>query len=481
MKIPPKKPHFFKYIQPCLGGGVRIPKAFFNYIRGENLEQAMLRRGNQKWPVKINDGLFENGWTKFACDNKVEEGYFLVFRHEGHMVFDVMIFEPSSYEKEYQIPVAPCSPSEAKETIPTPSTKEYKFNVDVLLQPIQAKFARLHGLSYRHCEIILMFENQTSWPATLRYKGSTSLIGRGCREFFIGNGIKEGESFKLELIKNGKKPIFNFSRLKKKMKITTCNQGKAINNSTPDGHLSYFESTLTRYNITNSVLYLPNKFTRTNGLSNGVMILRDEKQRSWPVEMRDAGSYVYIGHGWSDFCIANDLNEGDSFKFELIKKGNKPIVKFTYDELPTCKALWEQLKFSFGGTSTTRLRSLVIKFEEYTKDPKHTMSEHLRVMSNMIGKLREAGHALTDEQQVRAVIRSFPASWANMKQILTHSENVKNFSDVSQHVILEAETRDADKTLTYVAQEGPHNALGVIAHVDEAVAVHCENTAALDF
>ncbi|KAK2977183.1 hypothetical protein RJ640_000434 [Escallonia rubra] len=139
------------------------------------------------------------------------------------------------------------------------------------------------------------------------------------------------------------------------------------------------------------------------------------------------------------------------------QKWNKKIV---YDELPTCKALWEQLKFSFGGTSTTRLRSLVIKFEEYTKDPKHTMSEHLRVMSNMIGKLRDAGHALTDEQQVRAVIRSLPASWANMKQILTHSENIKNFSDVSQHVILEAETRDADKTLTYVAQEGSRNANG---------------------
>ncbi|KAK2979387.1 hypothetical protein RJ640_016795 [Escallonia rubra] len=88
------------------------------------------------------------------------------------------------------------------------------------------------------------------------------------------------------------------------------------------------------------------------------------------------------------------------------------------------------------------------------------MSEHLRVMSNMIGKLRDAGHALTDEQQVRAVIRSLPASWANMKQILTHSENIKNFSDVSQHVILDAETRDADKTLTYVAQEGPRNANG---------------------
>ncbi|KAK2987291.1 hypothetical protein RJ640_024654 [Escallonia rubra] len=146
---------------------------------------------------------------------------------------------------------------------------------------------------------------------------------------------------------------------------------------------------------------------------------------------------------------------------ELEEHLTKEMVAPTeYDELPTCKALWEQLKFTFGGTSTTRLRSLMIKFKEYTKDPKHTMSEHLRVMSNMIGKLRDARHALTDEQQVRAVIMSLPASWANMKHILTHSENIKNFFDVSQHVILEAETRDADKTLTYVAQEGPCNANG---------------------
>ncbi|KAK2984980.1 hypothetical protein RJ640_005748 [Escallonia rubra] len=64
------------------------------------------------------------------------------------------------------------------------------------------------------------------------------------------------------------------------------------------------------------------------------------------------------------------------------------------------------------------------------------------------------------EQQVRAVIRSLSASWANMKQILTYSESIKNFSDASQHVILEAETRDADKTFTYIAQGGLRNANG---------------------
>ncbi|KAK2987598.1 hypothetical protein RJ640_004113 [Escallonia rubra] len=161
-----------------------------------------------------------------------------------------------------------------------------------------------------------------------------------------------------------------------------------------------------------------------------------------------------------DHTAYHKWNQKDrSARYTLLSSLQNDLIG-QYDELPTCKALWEQLKFSFGGTSTTRLRSLVIKFEEYTKDPKHTMSEHLRVMSNMIGKLKDAGHALTEEQQVRAVIRSLLASWANIKQILTHSENIKNFSDVSQHVILEAKTRDADKILTYVTQDGSRNANG---------------------
>ncbi|KAK3016943.1 hypothetical protein RJ639_007570 [Escallonia herrerae] len=58
--------------------------------------------------------------------------------------------------------------------------------------------------------MILMYEERSSWPATLRCKGKRSIIGRGCREFFKANGIAVGDAFKLELIANGKKPIMNF-------------------------------------------------------------------------------------------------------------------------------------------------------------------------------------------------------------------------------------------------------------------------------
>ena len=109
-------------------------------------------------------------------------------------------------------------------------------------------------------------------------------------------------------------------------------------------------------------------------------------------------------------------------------------------------AMWEQLKFTFGGTSITRLRSLVLKFETHRKDPKVSMTEHLRGMSSMIRDLNATGHILTDEQQVQVVIRSLPDSWLHMKQILTHNENIKFFKDISRHVELEVDHIMANHT-----------------------------------
>ena len=123
-----------------------------------------------------------------------------------------------------------------------------------------------------------------------------------------------------------------------------------------------------------------------------------------------------------------------------------------YDVFSSAKELWDQLKFAFGGTSTTRLRSLVLKFEVYRKDHKHSMTEHLRAMSGMIRDLAAAGNVLSDEQQIQAVIRSLPESWVHMKQILTHNENIKNFPDISKHVELEAERQEANRITALMAR-----------------------------
>ena len=70
------------------------------------------------------------------------------------------------------------------------------------------------------------------------------------------------------------------------------------------------------------------------------------------------------------------------------------------EKYETTQEMWLTLKDKFGGTSTTKLRRLTIKFDSYWKQPNHTIRQHLREMSNMVCELKSAGHVLTDEQQV---------------------------------------------------------------------------------
>lgn len=74
------------------------------------------------------------------------------------------------------------------------------------------------------------------------------------------------------------------------------------------------------------------------------------------------------------------------------------------EEYRTAHEMWIALKEKFGGTSTTKLRGLNIKFDSFRKCPDKTIRQHLREMPNMICELKNVGHILTNEQQVHLVI-----------------------------------------------------------------------------
>ena len=61
--------------------------------------------------------------------------------------------------------------------------------------------------------------------------------------------------------------------------------------------------------------------------------------------------------------------------------------------------VWDVVNIQFGGTLTTRLRKLTLKFDANKKRSNHTMRQHLTVMSNMISELKGSSHELIDEQQ----------------------------------------------------------------------------------
>ena len=100
-----------------------------------------------------------------------------------------------------------------------------------------------------------------------------------------------------------------------------------------------------------------------------------------------------------------------------------------------------------------------MKFDQYVMDSKHSMVEHLRTISALIHDLKAAGNNLFDEQQVTAVIRSLPKpTWGQMKLVLTHSENINTFADISRHLELEAECMGAHQNTLLVAQSGQRKA-----------------------
>ena len=64
----------------------------------------------------------------------------------------------------------------------------------------------------------------------------------------------------------------------------------------------------------------------------------------------------------------------------------------------SAKEMWDQLRLKYDGMSTIRLCALALRFNKYVIDSKHSMVDHLSVMSAMIRKLKIASHDLSYEQ-----------------------------------------------------------------------------------
>ncbi|KAI3826018.1 hypothetical protein L1987_00059 [Smallanthus sonchifolius] len=230
--------------------------------------------------------------------------------------------------------------------------KPYSFKKSCLYLP--ADFLISNDL--RMGEVILRDDKGRLWRVKIKKKGKTQnrlYLGCGFRDFWVANGLTEGDAYKFELVENekDKPPIVNFSYLGKKAvknhiqleetgstikKVadsTRVEKEKVKVDSTPSGteDYPYYIGKLKSYVLEQSILYLPNEFARKNGLFNKEeMNLKNVDERSWTVEIKcNMNRYCYIrGLGWKDFCVAIGLKEGDLFKFELVSNGEIPVANF---------------------------------------------------------------------------------------------------------------------------------------------------------
>ncbi|XP_076945487.1 B3 domain-containing protein REM14-like [Bidens hawaiensis] len=390
MADPPN--HFFKFIPPGFNFNLSIPKSFLLNLDGWRSKKAILRRGCHKWPVDISDGgVFGDGWRKFVVDNGVQELDFIVFKHHGNMVFDLFVFDPSTCERQYQNLL-----DEVEDSLPEydslhPDNCSYEVrkikqinyqknaytssssgrSKEYLYLP--AEFSRSNGL--RMGEMILRDDNGRSWKVQLNKLGENRLyIGRGFRDFVIGNRLREGDAYKFELLENekDKPPVVNFSFLGKKAikdhiqlqetsskikKVTGSTLVKKENGKPPimketskmlnkrkrTDYLSQiskhelqldedccFLTIMTPNHIKEARLNVPMKLARSNGLTTRRMptqvILVDEAKSTWPATLHM--KYGIRLAGWHNLIIANDLKAGDTCMFKLVKSGEVPVFTF---------------------------------------------------------------------------------------------------------------------------------------------------------
>ncbi|XP_049349779.1 B3 domain-containing protein REM9-like [Solanum verrucosum] len=269
MKIPPKKPHFFKPIQPGFKNGLKIPIGFLKYLKGnDNVEHAILKRGGYKWPMKVNGHRFEVGWVEFVEQQGLKLGDILMFRHEGNMEFEVSIFDSTHCDREYveymeeggggggdhtseeiskkfkskedaterpwrKIKSSKKASSHVKAATHHKSfghsqiectIREYCLSRGYLHLPRQFTYA--NGLANKKSDLIIRDERQRSWNVKLSSsKTRTSIIGCGRTKFFADNCLKKGDCIMFEVVTNGEIPIWKFQVTYRKVPLQKF-QGK---------------------------------------------------------------------------------------------------------------------------------------------------------------------------------------------------------------------------------------------------------------
>ncbi|KAM3379415.1 B3 domain-containing protein REM7 [Capsicum galapagoense] len=379
MKIPPKKPHFFKPIQPGFKNGLKIPVGFLKYVKGQDqIEHVVLRSGGKNWLVKVKCWRFEAGWAAFVEQHDLQLGDMLVFRYEGNMEFEVSIFDSTHCDREYveylhedqggswrdeeiskkfkfkgrprlRIKLSKKASSHVQAAAHHKSfghshfectIREYNISHHYLGLPQQ--FAYANGLTNKKCSLIIRDERQRLWNLKLSSCKSRTYITGGWHKFSADNCLKKGDRIMFEVVTNGETPIWKFQVtnretplqkfqdiMQKPSNMSVLNAQVATSTSGDDDY-PCFVSTVEPYCLRCAALYLPTDFVKSSGLMNRncEMILKGEAQRCWSVWFGKSGHHFGIIHGWEKFRAENGLQVGDVYKFELIKNGEVPIAQF---------------------------------------------------------------------------------------------------------------------------------------------------------
>ncbi|KAL9819517.1 B3 domain-containing protein REM8 [Arabidopsis thaliana] len=103
--LSPTNQHFFQPLLPGFQSNLKIPVNYFSeHIEGKHEGKTVTLRtdaSERTWEVKMEGHRLTEGWKEFVEAHDLRIGDFVVFRHEGDMVFHVTALGPSCCEIQY--------------------------------------------------------------------------------------------------------------------------------------------------------------------------------------------------------------------------------------------------------------------------------------------------------------------------------------------------------------------------------------------
>ncbi|CAH2033868.1 unnamed protein product [Thlaspi arvense] len=300
--------------------------------------------------------LVRPGWRRFCAENGMSQGHqytFKLVRKSEPPVIRLCHAESSLHHSCYE-----------------GSVSAYSLKTNKLYLP--RNFVTENGLDKGCREIVLTDERGRRWSLALKHYESRNqiYIGPGWETFCQGNGIKAGDSFKLELVGTGEKPVLSLcssngdktplgslntssgddSRKSQKSekeslgeksisqecllmeeeeKKKTFSRCRASSSYSQD---QFVRITLTRRAVKNYKLMLPVDYTRGNGINKPgkiTLLSKDGVRQVVDLLQNKRTGVMRIGKGWREFCDAHGVKIGVPFVLELIREEEaSPVLKF---------------------------------------------------------------------------------------------------------------------------------------------------------
>ncbi|KAK6159418.1 hypothetical protein DH2020_006732 [Rehmannia glutinosa] len=217
---PETRPCFYKIIWLANSIDLRIPPAFKHHLSNSNEEvdqYATLKTPYGKWKVKLEqkkgDIYFVQGWQDFLKHHSLGQQEFLVFKYNGHMSFDVAIYDKNGCEKNYQSIRASRQESASSFTSSFPFFRHVMKATNVGTSStlfIPKAFQRKHIPLSRH-KFVLRNSESICWTVNVTV-ASTKLLMMcgGWKAFADDNSVKKGDECIFELVEQNTMQVHIF-------------------------------------------------------------------------------------------------------------------------------------------------------------------------------------------------------------------------------------------------------------------------------